>query len=263
MEGDMLVFTISIGLVIFLTLVLVLIEVSRSNIDIQRFKDMMDGLKSIVMAAAVLVGGAWTAFTFQALAQRQTAAMELEAKTTEVALKRAELDDHDRRAKARSLNLTISAAQIKSHRSRNYGMIVNVTAQNSSANALRLELTNLKNQNNAVSVSAVDVAPDDGSYAILTTSWRARPVCWMDLGRTSKDGIGAETVVIQAGTTKQLAYYVEVPRPGIYFVSFRAPVEYKILPFLVPRGETLPSATTVRNDFWTAQTFVEVTDKQS
>ena len=208
------------------------------NGNYEKLKNVAAGIQSLVLSAAVVVGGAWSYYLFEVLSQRNRA--------------QAELED----LRKISLDLSIDASQTGKVSVGRRGLIIHVKAKNNGARYINLDLTQ-----KPLIVSRVLAKKDGQLYAAETfspESYRVLANDWTDL---------TYWLGVPPGATKEVSYYVEITEPGIYMVSFRSPVPKELEEeFRRREGSTKDFAERAAGNlgarytgsYWATTTFVEV-----
>jgi hypothetical protein len=179
----------------------------------EEFKNAAAALQSIAVASAVIAGGIWTLYTFGALQSTEQAAAQLTS----------------------SLNFSIETAQVEPLNPNNFrGLIVRVKAENLGSRHVTLTL-----HNTSLKVFAVQSDQEGG----LSGSRKYMALRYVDLepGRP----IANASQGVQPKSFRYLNYYLDIPKPGLYFVSLSVPVDAE-------------SSATIGAGDWFATAFVDV-----
>ncbi|HXC08977.1 MAG TPA: hypothetical protein VNV61_08610 [Steroidobacteraceae bacterium] len=202
----------------------------------ERFKNVADGVQSIVLSFAVIVGGVWSAYTFGVLEKVDEAKANLESLT------------------APSLSINIETQQTASPAEKKYGLIIHVKIQNTGGKDIFLNLTQPDPQHAPLKVTLVETA-DNG---LLVAKRSYSPVYYRDISSRELDVMAGQNV--QLKSTKQITYFVQLDAPGIYFVRFSAPhtLPVKDAQGLTPEYIEKTEGAPFSGETWLAQTFVEV-----
>jgi hypothetical protein len=168
-------------------------------INHEKLKDIASAVQSIVLSIAVVAGGLWTAYTFDALNSRDKA--------------KAELREINRKLKEQALiEAHISAQQRELPGSNNFNIYIVI------------ELTNKGNRNTKIKlgesplavthfkqIPGTDKSPAPKHYPILTFK------------DTSHSKLGSlDYTVLRAGRTVRWVAWISADQPGLYLVSFQA-----------------------------------------
>jgi hypothetical protein len=153
---------------------------------LERFKDYTAIAQNLLIAAAVVIGGLWTVYVFEALQTRKKAEQELFAQAildVEVKAGQLEMDDQG--------GLYIAAmATIKNNGKRTGNIDLKLTPPF------------------RISKIAFSDTPDGGGR--------------LDQSITARNVTRVDTSAIASGSFDQFHMFVRVPDPGHYYVEFRA-----------------------------------------
>ena len=153
---------------------------------LERFKDYTAIAQNLLIAAAVVIGGLWTVYVFEALQTRKKAEQELFAQAIlDVEVKAAQLDMDDRGG------LYIAATATITNRGKRTG---NIDVK---------ELPPFR-----ISKIAFADTPEGGGK--------------LDQSITARNVTRVNTSGIAVGSFDQFHVFVRVPDPGHYYVEFRA-----------------------------------------
>jgi hypothetical protein len=212
-------------------------EARRSNpMNHEQFKNTADGVQSIVLSVAVVVGGVWSAYTFGLLKTVDEAKAKLESIT------------------APSLSIHIETQQTASPATKKYGLIILVKIQNTGGKRIALDLTQPDPANGPLRVSLVETAANGALVAKRSYS----PFAYSDMIQGESSFLASQNV--QVKSTKEIAYFVELDAPGIYFVRFSAPYSLPDKDELEITPQYIEKTTGARwsGNIWVAETFVDV-----
>jgi len=173
------------------------------SVPFERLNNLSAGIRNIVIAIALLVGGVWTAWTFNALDQIDKANAELQRS----------------RAGQVNIHLSMSASQVTATRPDYRGVIVEIRVSNSGLVPVGMLL-----YENPLKISKVAVNGNGLLYATEIVELEA----YGPLGPKPEDASFQPGLTVQAGSETYLSYYAEFRHPGIYMVDFYVPVEEKI-----------------------------------
>jgi hypothetical protein len=157
----------------------------------ERFQQLTSGFQNIVITIAVVVGGMWTLFTFQALKTREKAKLDLEI----AQYRRAALDVI---IKAEYVDQSESAPHPQSH-------FIVATVQLVNRGTVHTEV-------NVNSEPLIVQRFEDSAQG-------PRPVEHGAFQPLGDQGTGS---VIRPNSTAEYTYLIPVSGPGIYLLSFRA-----------------------------------------
>lgn len=176
------------------------------------FKNLADGVHSLLLSAAVIAGGGWAAWEFSALLKAETAQSQLQLVQAEVAEKWAKM--------GAPLNFKIATAQLAPQGDERL-LSVEVEVSNPGNRGTTMNIEDRPLRVARVSRNA------DGTL-------HAGPVAWVGKvklrsAEEQADGAGeiaqVTHVVVLPGQIKTLAFLINVPGPGVYLVEFRASLD--------------------------------------
>jgi hypothetical protein len=168
------------------------------------FKDVADGVQSVCLAVAVLVGAVWTLYTFNTLGAQEQAQLQLSKLQGEVAKSHADL------AKQAVLDIDIQASQ-KHISAPSAGRVISgmVTITNRGTRNTPIDWNNNLPQLVAVPLSfAQSGRPVAGAKHPIAT--------------TLVNGNQQQLVLI--GQTIHLPFAISLPGPGLYYLEFQTNV---------------------------------------
>jgi hypothetical protein len=145
----------------------------------QRFSNIAGGIQSIIVAAAVIVGGFWTAVTFGLVDWA-----------------------NQRRLAEYGLSMSIAAEQEPSMSGREYPIVARVRITNRAAKPRNVDFSGAPMRVQRVAIS-------EGISTVLDH----------DLPLRQQPNVHADSRVIRSDETVEYPYLVSVPEKGIYLVS--------------------------------------------
>ncbi|MCG7499343.1 hypothetical protein MHO82_20980 [Vibrio sp. Of7-15] len=188
--------------------------------------DIAENFHYLILAIAVLFGGAWTLYTFDALNQKEKALQELDQ--TEQNLKKAKLELKDLQDKIDGTDssfIEISHEQIKLSNG-NIGVIVNVLVQNTGTNDV-----DMKWKKSPLSVYKVETRNGDEQRL----SNELTPKIYDDVFPKKKY---LQNLYLFVGAKKHLSFYVELSDPGLYYLMFKAKTDKELSDKLKKAGKS-------------------------
>lgn len=208
--------------------------------DHERFKNIAEGIQSIILSIAVVVGGIWTAWTFGVLKTVDEAKAKIESLT------------------APSLSMTIDTERTKRSHGKHIGLIVRVNVENTGGQELRLDLRDHQ-ANPPLKVALVEY-----EHGELHAKKAYYPVSYGDIADEDEGSTLNALQRVEIKSKKTITYFVEVDGPGTYFIRFKSPLgeevgermrgNDKITPADVERVTNLP----YQGEYWITTTYVDL-----
>ena len=196
--------------------------------DHDRFSKLAGGLQSIVVTLAVLIGGGWTLYSFNASRTAEKAALDIEVAKA----KRPVLDV--------SLEAKALTASDPSDAAGNVHSFVRVTVSLKNGGNTQIEIPL---QQSRLAVAEVNLV--QGGLVADESFATSEHLAVSPFSQAS----------LAAGNTLQLSYLVNIKRPGLYFVEFAASLPKTSEP--LPGGVAAPGSEFERR-YGVASTFVDV-----
>ena len=191
--------------------------------DPERFKNLTEGIKNIVLAAAVLIGGTWTAYTFWSLKSAELAQLEYDQKRER------------RPALEVSLASDLMDAEIDDYEDKRIGPKRQLFIQ---------VLVTVKNTGNYPAL--VDLSKESLVVSRLNSGTTDRPLL---TGSRSFNVLGAQGKIdaffLSPGNQTTFPYLVDVKYSGLHVVEFKIPQDPRVLEVLQSResGSTVSSTS--------------------
>jgi hypothetical protein len=162
-----------------------------STHDVAWFKDFAAGVQSLIIGAAVLIGGVWTLYTF--VSSQQTRKVQEELDTLA----------NNRRA----LEISLSSKPTTFTPTGRYGLILAATIRNRGIRSVGLTLAPGSFVFSRVHMTAA------GLQALNTT--KSPAYAMIEPGKQTY----VSDLFVQPGTEKTISTYVEVEAPGLYICT--------------------------------------------
>lgn len=200
-------------------------------IDHERFRNIAAGAQSIVIVVAVIVGGFWSAFVLNDVAKSKN---ELEKLRRDI-------------AGSIALEIGISVQQLNQEESGPIPLIVSVNVDNPGTRHVYFNFMAPSLKIRKVIYSENKGLLPDGD-----------PIVSHYFGSEIKWHKGYNVL---AGSKRTFDYYLEVPMPGIYQITFNAPIEKDLLQALTKDLKGKPAEhehEDERPSSWASQTFVQI-----
>lgn len=158
------------------------------------FKNLTSGIRNIVIIVAVILGGAWTAYTFRALGARERARFERDKAEFDLEVEKA----MQARQANFGLDVSVEAKQEQSPDNIGYYIAALVKITNKGS---RNKVIDFKNSPLRVLQAGFDEKGNSHIYDLI-----------------QQENFTPGTV-LRAGATETYPYLVRVPRPGFYFIN--------------------------------------------
>lgn len=208
----------------------------------ETFKNWTEGIHSLVLSLAVVLGGGWTVWEFSSLLKTQTAQAELSLVEAQAAQEWAKM--------GAPLNFSIATQQMSTPAGQQL-LAIDVTVSNSGSRGTTMNI-----EDRPLRVSKVALGPD-GAVSMGPVRYVSR--LKLRGAEEQADGHGEVAdvthIVVLPNQTKTLAFLIPVPEAGIYLVEFRAHLDAKDMEEWKRAG--IPSDRTTS---WTASKYVSVKD---
>lgn len=174
----------------------------RPPLDANRFKDLAAGFQSLAFIFAVLVGGAWTAWTFYWNIQDRQKQSNREA-------------EQQRIRERENIRLTMEVRPLRIAGSQGYARI-RVDAQNSGNYPISLDFTC-----DPVRVMLIDYKIDDRvNYRVIQ---RLRPLTHSSRPTARPEPTNYPSSILRAGGQQSYSFLTRLPKTGLYWITFSAP----------------------------------------
>lgn len=168
------------------------------NFHHDKSNNFFSGLSSLVTILAVVIGGIWTAYTFDLLHQAEKAQQEL-----------IEIQERIKNTASSSIDL-----DIKQTTNPKLGLIVEVNLTNNGRSQLQYSL-----KDNPLKVYSVIVKNDKiGAVRI----YKPKPYFSLALMGSGKKNKTREKITVLTGSKKTISYVLTVDAPGLYYITFEA-----------------------------------------
>lgn len=205
----------------------------------ETFANVASGIQSLVVSFAVVVGGIWSLYTFNALNQVKIARTELTKAQDEV--------------NQLALDITLTAKQTQPISSDKYGMLVDVSVHNAGKRPIKVDL---KNQPLTIS----RMVKDDTNNLRASKSYA--PTIYKDIGINDRTPLNWQQV--QPGSTRVIEFYQEVEDAGMYHITFNSSMSSDVQRMLSEREagteQEVDESKYIYNPFgtWYAQKFINI-----
>lgn len=160
--------------------------------------NFFSGLSSIITILAIVIGGAWTAYTFEALHQADKAKEEL-----------TEIQERIKNTASSSIDLKITQTE-----NPKLGLVIEVALANNGRTKLQYSL-----KNNPLMVYQVKMR---GSQMGAEKIYQPKPYRTLELMGSKNKNQTRESITVLTGSKKTVSYALTVEKPGLYYVTFEA-----------------------------------------
>jgi hypothetical protein len=185
--------------------------------DHERFKNILDGIQSLVLCVAIVTGGGWTLYTFISTQQTTRALLERDKMRKEA--EEAELQT--------GVTVEIIAKQIKSVTPDQFGLLVTVTIRNKGDILLPIDLGDPKDPTRIEPLRISHIAQEGGKL-YGDRQYSAFPYNnYVSKDDPSGNGFMG-SISLLPKIDHALEYYVEVNKTGLYNISFYFLADQKI-----------------------------------
>ena len=195
------------------------------SLDHEKFMKISEGLRNLAMTIAVIVGGLWTAYVFNA---------ELHIENAQATLDKLKLEA----SSAPSIDKQLDVEQLFVPGDSAYYLHISVQGTNTGNKSTTLNI--LKEPIKVAEVTLNN--SEKPKFKIVATTDYYSP-----------EGSKTANVVIGAGETNKIPFVVKVNHPGLYLIEFEAQMESSDLTESIRAGADPRFPTT-----WVAQKYVVV-----
>lgn len=200
--------------------------------------NFLSGIHYVVISLAIIIGGVWALYTFNALQMASNAELQLNKANEELKQIKEQIKGTD--SSSISINVTPLKTQL--------GMIVNVTIKNNGKRPLSFDTSKGAVIIYKVSANGDKVEQSESFMPNLYTVLRDK-----EGDPESKSKSLSKTHVL-IGAEKTLSYIVGLKKTGVYYITFRSTPDDNF------DGEELKNNKPVE---WFASTYVEITSPKA
>lgn len=168
------------------------------NVHHEKSNNFFSGLSGLVTILAIVIGGVWTAYTFNILHQAEKAQQEL-----------VEIQERIKNTASSSIDLDVRQTVNPS-----LGIIIEVNLTNNGRSQLQYSL-----ENNPLKVYSVFV---QGDQAGATKIYMPKPYKSLAKMKSGGENILRENITVLTGSKKTISYALTVDNPGLYYITFEA-----------------------------------------
>lgn len=196
--------------------------------------NFLSGIHYVVISVAIIIGGVWALYTFNALQMASNAELQLNKTNEELKQIKEQIKGTD------SSSIAINVTPLKTQ----LGMIVNVTIKNNGKRPLSFDTSKGAVIIYKVSANGDKVEQSESFMPNLYTVLKDK-----EGDPESKSKSLSKTHVL-IGAEKTLSYIVGLKKTGVYYITFRSTPDDNF------DGEDLKNNKPVE---WFASTYVEIT----
>ena len=200
--------------------------------------NFLSGIHYVVISLAIIIGGVWALYTFNALQMASNAELQLNKANEELKQIKEQIKGTD------SSSIAINVIPLKTQ----LGMIVNVTIKNNGKRPLSFDTSKGAVIIYKVSANGDKVEQSESFMPNLYTVLRDK-----EGDPESKSKSLSKTHVL-IGAEKTLSYIVGLKKTGVYYITFRSTPDDNF------DGEELKNNKPVE---WFASTYVEITSPKA
>ncbi len=163
--------------------------------DHERFKNILNGVQSLVLSVAVVVGGVWTLLVFDVLEQVERARAELDVLRKQAAQQPA-------------MEVEIEAEEVY------------LEGGNRPYLSARVKIANVGTRN-----ARLLYPPDRFPFAVIPVAFDAEGMQYgkrigAGLASSKKPDVLSTGAVIRAGSAQIFPFFVALPGPGVYLLAY-------------------------------------------
>ncbi|KOO03147.1 hypothetical protein AKJ17_11360 [Vibrio nereis] len=179
--------------------------------------DKAEPIHYLVLSLAILIGGVWAAYTFistseiemaqKELARIQQDQIQVEKQLEEKTIKLEQLKERIKGANSSNIQINGQVTELPNDK---FGLIINVLVQNTGENNVAMSWTN-----SPLKVFRMDYK--DGDKVAFRDVYT--PKIWAPSPNKKKF---YEKLHLFVGVRKELSFFVELPKEGLYYITFKA-----------------------------------------
>lgn len=205
---------------------------------IERKVVLSELLKNYLGLAALIIGGLWAVYTFHKLQSSYSAELDIESKAASRLL----------------LDFDINVMELNSPREDLIGLEVEINVLNQGILPARIDLSK-----SLFSVVKLKPGIDKYSNPNIGKFYTAEPFSYYNGKSWGVDSC----IVALPKVKKSIKYFVQVPEPGYYFVSFAAPVSIDAQKIINAWEVGWKSSSNSTLHIWNTQKYISVIGKIS
>ncbi|MCD9512124.1 hypothetical protein [Photobacterium phosphoreum] len=177
-----------------------------------------ENIHYLVLTIAILVGGLWTLYTFDALQMKYKAEQDLENAKSDLNKVHLELKDLQDKIDGTDSSFIEIKSQQFNYKQDRFGLIINVLVQNTGTNDVDMSW-------DYTPLTVYHVESRNGDEQKLTN--KLTPQIYNGISDGNKSIL--EKLFLFVGAKKELSFFVEVENPGLYYVLFSANINGKVV----------------------------------
>ncbi len=207
----------------------------------EKFKNISEGIKHLIIAIAIVIGGTWTLITFIQLKEREFAEAELEKI-------REEIFDNT------AAEINIESVQTSSIDSNGYGILIEIKIKN--LGKKHVTLTFEDKDFEPLQVGKIE-SIHKGNLKFSKVYF---PKYYGTISEKRSEVQLLSSQTIQPGTTKTLKYFQQVDDKGIYLVKFIVKVQNDIVDDWINTDDSFPNKrrANANVNMWNATDFIQI-----
>lgn len=206
----------------------------------ESFKNVTEGIRNLLVALSIVIGGGWAVFEFNAMLKIETARADLALKEATVAVKWSEM--------GAPLNFSISSRVLPSARKRRL-LSVEVSISNPGKRGATLNIEDQPLRASEVIERADGKLAMGPVHSVTKIKLRGRREQSQSPGETAP----VSHIVVLPGQVKVLPFLISLSGPGTYLVEFRAHLDENAQQEWIKAG--MPAERTKN---WAASKYIHV-----
>ncbi|ELM3616047.1 hypothetical protein RYR54_001683 [Aeromonas sobria] len=168
------------------------------NVHHEKSNNFFSGLSGLVTILAIIIGGIWTAYTFDLLHQAEKAQQEL-----------IEIQERINNTASSSIDLSVSQTT-----NPELGLIIEVNLTNNGRSKLHYSL-----KDNPLKVYRIHV---EGDQVGSLHTYMPKPYKVLAAMNSGGKSLTRESITVLTGSKKTISYAMTVDKPGLYYITFEA-----------------------------------------
>lgn len=201
-----------------------------------------ESIHYLFLTLAIIGGSVWTLYTFDVLRMKDNAVQELTKAENELSKVKLELKDlQDKIDGTDSSYIEIKTHQF-GYKNGKYGLIVNVLVQNTGTNDVDMTWKNSP-------LTIFHVETRSGDEQKLTD--KLIPQIYDGISETGEKYV-LKNLYLFVGAKKELSFFVELPKPGLYYVLFKTKTNGQV---------TQKLAKLNKNGVWFSSKYIYIKNK--
>ncbi|EGQ7846786.1 hypothetical protein [Vibrio parahaemolyticus] len=178
-----------------------------------------ENIHYLALTVAIMVGGLWTLYTFDALKMKSQAEQDLKNAQSELSKVELELKDLQDKIDGTDSSFIQIRTQQFQHSSDKFGLIINVMVQNTGTNDVDMTWTD-----SPLQVFSVESRNGDEQRLVH----ELKPEIYDGITANGNKSV-LENLYLFVGAKKELSFFVELNKDGLYYVLFKAKINGKVV----------------------------------